>query len=72
MKSDWQNDLQLTACILEINRWKAHLERQQREKMESALFLSLMQLETAARKAQDRLNEMRYGKDFVFVEQMGT
>ena len=72
MKADWQNDPQLTTYILEINRWKAHLERQQREKMESALFLSLMQLETAARKAQDRLNEMRYGKDFVFVEQMGT
>lgn len=63
MKTDWQNDPQLTTYILEINRWKSHLERQQREKLEGALFLSLMQIETASRKAQDRLNEMRYGKE---------
>ena len=73
MKPNWQNDLELTTYIMEAHKWHGHLSRQTRDKLDGALFLTAMQLETAARKIQERLNELRYGKDFVPpVEQMGT
>ena len=54
------NDLELETYIREIHRWELHLDRQMANGMEGALFLSLMQLEEAAKKAQERLNKLRW------------
>ena len=54
------NDLELETYIREIHRWELHLDRQMANRMEGALFLSLMQLEEAAKKAQERLNKLRW------------
>ena len=54
------NDLELETYIREIHRWELHLDRQMANGMEGALFLSLMQLEEAAKKAQERLNKIRW------------
>jgi hypothetical protein len=56
------NDLELAAYIREVQRWQDHLDRQMRDRLEGALFLSLMQIETAAAKAQKRLNQLRWPK----------
>lgn len=54
------NDLELETYVREIHRWHEHIDRQTREGMEGALFLSFMQIEAAAKKAQERLNQIRY------------
>jgi hypothetical protein len=54
------NDIELADLIQQIHRWNAHLDRQMANGLEGALFLSLMELETAARKAQERLNKLRW------------
>lgn len=54
------NDIELATLIQQIHRWEGHLDRQMANGMEGALFLSLMQLEEAAKKAQDRLNKIRW------------
>ena len=54
------NDIELADLIQQIHRWNGHLDRQMANNMEGALFLSLMQLEEAARKAQERLNRLRW------------
>ena len=73
MKPDWQNDLELTTYIRQVHRHSGIIDRQTRDKDEEALFRTAMQLETAARKMQERMNEMRYGKDFQPPEeQMGN
>ena len=72
MKPDWQNDLELTTYIRQVHRHSGIIDRQARDKDEEALFLTAMQLETAARKMQERMNEMRYGKEYQPPEeQMG-
>lgn len=72
MKPDWQNDLELTTYIREVHRHNSVIDRQARDRDEESLFLTAMQLETAARKMQERMNEMRYGKDYQPPEeQMG-
>lgn len=73
MKPDWQNDLELTTYIREAHKHNEVINRQTRDKSEEALFLTAMQLETAARKIQERLNEMRYGEGYQPPEeQMGN
>ena len=66
------NDIELTTLLCKMRRFQGHIERQHRDGLEGALFLSLMEIEEAARKAQDRLNELKYGKDYQPVEMMGT
>ncbi len=67
------NDTELTNQLCKLNRFQRYIERQHRDQLEGALFLSLMEIEQAARRAQERLNELRYGDDFVPPEeQMGT
>jgi hypothetical protein len=46
--------------LSQIHRWELHLDRQMANGMDGALFLSLMQLEEAAKKAQERLNKLRW------------
>lgn len=60
MSSQNLNDIELADYIQQIHRWNSHLDRQMANNMEGALFLSLMQLEEAARKAQERLNRLRW------------
>lgn len=67
------NDLRLSELITQINLKAACLNTWCRDAKEQRLFTELMEIETLARKAQERLNEMRYGKDFKPpVEMMGT
>jgi hypothetical protein len=73
------NDLELETCIREIHKWNDHIDRQTRDGLEGALFLSLMQIETAAKKAQERLNRIRRDRvnmeqriRHLYGEQMGT
>jgi hypothetical protein len=54
------NDIELSQLIQQIHRWELHLDRQMANGMDGALFLSLMQLEEAAKKAQERLNKLRW------------
>ena len=54
------NDIELADLIQQIHRWNGHLDRQMANNMEGALFLSLMQLQEAAEKAQARLNKLRW------------
>lgn len=54
------NDIELADLIQQIHRWNGHLDRQMANNMEGALFHSLMLLEEMARKAQDRLNKLRW------------
>ena len=56
------NDIELTGYLMKLHRFHGHIERQERDGLEGALFLSLMEIETAAKAAQRRLNEIRYGK----------
>lgn len=53
------NDLALTECIRQIHRFEAHLDRHVRDYMESALFLDLMLLQEASKKAMERLIELK-------------
>lgn len=53
------NDIELETYLREIHRWHSHIDRQTRDGMEGALFLTLMQIESAARAAQERLNKLR-------------
>jgi hypothetical protein len=54
------NDIELAGLIQEIHRWNLHLDRQMANGMEGALFHSLMLIEEKARKAQERLNKLRW------------
>lgn len=66
------NDIELTGLLCKIKGFNGHIERQHRDGLESALFFSLMEIERLARKAQARLNELKYGKDYQPpVEMMG-
>ncbi len=67
------NDLELSECMTKIKLKAACLNTWCANSKEKALFNELMEIESAARRAQERLNEMKYGKDFAPpVEQMGT
>ena len=67
------NDIELETHLRKLHKFHSHIDRQTRDGLESALFLSLMEIEQAARAAQSRLNELKYGKHFVAPEeQMGT
>ena len=54
------NDLELAELVQKIHRWNAHLDRQMANGLEGAMFLSLMEIEEAAKKAQERLNKIRW------------
>lgn len=54
------NDLELETYVREIHRWHKHINRQMADGMEGALFLTLMQIESASKKAQERLNKIRW------------
>jgi hypothetical protein len=67
------NDLRLSELLTKIHLNDACLSTFCRNNKEQALFNALMEIEEAARKGQERLNELKYGKDFVPpVEMMGT
>lgn len=67
------NDLELSELLTKIHLNDAVLSCYCRNNKEQALFNALSEIEIAARKAQERLNELRYGKGFVPPEeQMGT
>lgn len=59
------NDLRLSELLTQIHLNDAVLSTFCRNGKEQALFNALMKIEEAARKGQERLNEMKYGKDFV-------
>jgi hypothetical protein len=62
--SEYMTTIKLKAACL--NTWCANSKEQR-------LFTELMEIETAAREAQKRLNAMKYGEGYVPpVEQMGT
>jgi hypothetical protein len=54
------NDTELSDYLTKIHRFNNHLDRQTRDGLEGALFLSLMEIEEAAKKAQERLNRIRW------------
>ena len=54
------NDIELNEHLTKIHRFHNHLDRQTRDGLEGALFLSLMEIEEAAKKAQERLNKIRW------------
>ena len=54
------NDLQLNELCLRIRQNADKLPELQREQMERILFLTLSDIELASRKAQDRLNSLKY------------
>lgn len=63
------NDLELETYVREVHRWHEHLDRQMRDRMDGALFLTLMQIEEAAKKAQERLNRMRWPEQFARTQE---
>ncbi len=67
------NDLELSTFLTTIKLKAACLQTWCANGREQRLFTELMEIETAARDAQARLNKMKYGENFVApVEQMGT
>jgi hypothetical protein len=66
------NDLKLSELITQINLKAACLNTWCREGKEQTLFNEVMQIETAARRTLERLNEMKYGNGYKPPEeQMG-
>lgn len=57
------NDLMLNELCLKVRQNADKLPMMQREQMERALFIALSDIEMAAKKAQQRLNEMRFEAD---------
>lgn len=66
------NDLELSELMTKIKLKAACLNTWCANAKEQRLFTELMEIETAARKAQERLNRMKYGDYTPPVEQMGT
>ena len=67
------NDLALSRLITQIKLKSACLQTWCANGKEQRLFTELMEIETAARQAQERLNRMKYGENFKPpMEQMGT
>ena len=59
------NDLEVCAACIKIERLARKLDELQAQSKEMALFEALSDIEKAANKAQTRLNDLRYGRDFV-------
>lgn len=65
-----KNDLKISELITQINLKSACLNTWFRDQKEHRLFTELMEIETAAKKAMERLNELRFGKGFVPPEEL--
>ena len=64
-----ENCLKITGLARQLS----HLQAEARKKKNLALFVAASDIELAARKIQERLNELDYGKDFEPPEeQMGN
>jgi hypothetical protein len=70
------NDLKVTENCVKITglaRKLGHLEAEARKGKTLAFFIALSDIELAAKKAQERLNEIDYGPEFKAPEeQMGS
>lgn len=68
------NDLELAkyvSKVRELSRTLNHLQANLPH-TEMQLFMTLSDIERASNKAQQRLNDLMYGKDYKPVELMGT